>query len=234
MPVGQHIANTTGLDNGYRVLGSDGKPCPDFRWDNPDDRRDPVEVLREDGVRFDASGAADKSQRITAAELSSLIGVLDEDTTEEDDRPPARLVGRQEWDWDRYAAELGIPDDRLGLGRVLVDLLSEVIAEKNLAWQVVFRKGYVAFQRSGGYNTLMVDLLWRQPVRLAIRLPEPPAALSLTSPYPGLKETWRDHDGEWGWTIPSTAAIPDLRPAVEIAARIHPATGPASRNRRAS
>ncbi len=37
MPVGQHIANTPGLDNAYRVLGSDGKPRPDFRWDNPDD-----------------------------------------------------------------------------------------------------------------------------------------------------------------------------------------------------
>jgi uncharacterized protein with ParB-like and HNH nuclease domain/alkylated DNA nucleotide flippase Atl1 len=234
MPVGQHIANTPGLDNGYRVLGSDGKPRPDFRWDSPDDLRDPVEVLRDDGVRFDASSAADKSQRITAAELSSLIGVLDEDTPEEGDYPPAGLVGQQEWDWDRYAAELGIPDDRLELGRILVDLLSEVIAEKDLAWQVAFRKGYVAFQRSGGYNTLMVDLWWRQPVRLAIRLPEPPATLSLTSPYPDLEETWRDHDGEWGWTIPSVVAIPDLRPIVEMAARVHPATGPASRNRRAS
>ena len=234
MPVGQHIANTPSLDNGYRVLGSDGKPRPDFRWDSPDDLRDPVEVLREDGVWFDANGAAGKSQRITAAELSSLIGVFNEDTTEEGDRPPARLIGEQEWDWDRYAAELGIPDDRLELARVLIDLLSEVIAEKDLAWQVAFRKGYVAFQRSGGYNTLMVDLWWRQPVRLAIRLPEPPAALSLTSPYPELEETWRDYDGEWGWTIPSVAAIPDLRPAVEIAARVHPATGPTSRNRRAS
>ena len=55
MPVGQHIANTPVLDNGYRVLGSDGKPRPDFRWDSPEDLRDPVEVLREDGVRFDVA-----------------------------------------------------------------------------------------------------------------------------------------------------------------------------------
>ena len=103
-----------------------------------------------------------------------------------------------------------------------------------MTWQVAFRKGYVAFQRSGGYNTLMVDLWWRQPVRLAIRLPEPPAALSLASPYPELEESWRDYDGEWGWTIPSVAEIPDLRSAVEIAARVHPATGPTSRNRGAS
>jgi uncharacterized protein with ParB-like and HNH nuclease domain/alkylated DNA nucleotide flippase Atl1 len=230
MPVGQHIANASGLDNAYRVLGSDGKPRPDFRWESPEDTRDPAELLREDGVRFDACGTADRSQRITAAELSSLIEVLDEDAIEADHRPLTTLVGRQGWDWDRYAAELSIPDDRLELGRVLVDLLSEAIAEMNLPWRLVFRQGYVAFQRIGNYNTLMVDLSWRQPVRLAIRLPKPPVALSLTSPYPDLEESWRDYDGEWGWTIPSVAAIPDLRPAVEIAARVHPATGPASRS----
>jgi Protein of unknown function (DUF1524) len=45
MPVGQHVAGTPGLDNGYRVLGSDGKPRPDFRWDSPDDTRDVFRVL---------------------------------------------------------------------------------------------------------------------------------------------------------------------------------------------
>jgi serine/threonine protein kinase len=146
--------------------------------------------------------------------------------------PKTGLAGKQEWDWDRYAADLGIPADRLDLSRVLVDRLSEAIAKAGLPWQVTFRKGYIAFQRAGGYNTLLVDLWWRQPVRLAIRLPENPAALSLTSPYPDLEESWRDYDGEWGWWIPSAAAIPDLRPAIEIAARVHPASGPASRNLR--
>jgi hypothetical protein len=32
----------------------------------------------------------------------------------------------------RYAAELGLPDERLAVGRELVNLLSEAIAEKNL------------------------------------------------------------------------------------------------------
>ena len=90
MPVGQHVANTPGLDNGYRVLGSDGKPRPDFRWDSPDDTRDVIRVLTEDGVRFDANGAADMSQRITAAELSSLIDVLDDDAIEAGRQPSSR------------------------------------------------------------------------------------------------------------------------------------------------
>lgn len=164
MPVGQHVANTPGLDNAYRVLGSDGKPRPDFHWDDPDDARNPVEVLREDGVRFDASGTADRSQRITTAELSSLIEVLDDDAIQASNGPPTGLVGKQEWDWDRYATELGLPDDRVAMGRELVNLLSEVIAERGLHWKAVFRKGYVAFQRSGGYNTLLVDMSWRRPL----------------------------------------------------------------------
>lgn len=66
MPVGQHVANTPGLDNAYRVLGSDGKPRPDFHWDNPSDSRNVIDVLNADGVRFDDDGAADPSQRISA------------------------------------------------------------------------------------------------------------------------------------------------------------------------
>jgi hypothetical protein len=132
MPVGQHVANTPGLDNGYRVLGSDGKPRPDFHWDSSDDIRDVISVLTEDGVRFHVNGAAEMSQRITAAELSSLIGVLDDDAIESADSPPAELVGQQEWDWDRYATELGFPGERLAVGRELMDLLSEAITERNL------------------------------------------------------------------------------------------------------
>jgi uncharacterized protein with ParB-like and HNH nuclease domain/alkylated DNA nucleotide flippase Atl1 len=226
MPIGQHIASTPSLGNAYQVLGSDGKPRPDFRWHSPGDARDVIDVLKEDGVRFAASGAADPTQRITAAELSALIDVLDDDAIDAGDGPPAELVGRQEWDWDRYAVELGLPADRLAVGRQLVSLLSEAIAEKNLPWQAVFRKGYVAFQRSGGYNTLLVDVYWRRAPRLAVKLPDSPAALSLTSPYAGLEETWIEEEREWGWTIDPLAVIPDLRSIVEIAERFHPAAGP--------
>jgi len=226
MPIGQHIASTPSLTNAYRVLGADRKPRPDFRWHNPDDARDVTEVLRQDGVRFDASGAADPSQRITAEELSSLIEVLDEDAIEAGDGSAAELAGQQEWDWDRYAVELGLPDDRLAVGRELVDLLSEAIAERNLPWRAVFRKGYVAFQRSGGYNTLLVDVYYRKAPRLAVKLPDNPAALSLANPYPELEETWYEDDREWGWTLDPLGVIPDLRPAVEIAERFHPTVGP--------
>ena len=221
MPVGQHVANTPGLDNGYRVLGSDGKPRPDFHWDSPGDLRDVISVLTEDGVRFNVNGAAEMSQRITAAELSSLIDVLDEDAIESADSPPAELVGQQEWDWDRYAAELGLPDERLAVGRELVDLLSEAIVERDLPWKAVFRKGYVAFQRRGGYNTMIVDVYWRKTPRFAVKLPDNPAAL----PSPARTRTWRRPGTKTsgsgaGHSVRSTSfptcALPSRSPNVSI------------------
>jgi alkylated DNA nucleotide flippase Atl1 len=227
MPVGQHMANTPHLDNGYRVLGSDGKLRPDFRWSDPGDERDPAEVLRDDGVRFDSSGAADPAQRINAEELSSLIEVLDDDTIE-GSTALSELAGRQEWDWERYTAELGLPDDRLSTGRELVNLLSEAVAERNLPWKPTFRKGYVAFQRTSGYNTVVVDLYSRKVPRLAVVLPDAPTALSLASPYPSLQESWYEDDRQWGWTIDPTAVLPDVRPAIDIAERFNPSFGPVS------
>jgi len=226
MPVGQHIANTPALGNAYRVLGSDGKPRPDFHWDSPDDTREVIAVLTADGVRFQVNGAAETTQRITAAELSALIDVLDDDAIESAGSPQAEPVGPQEWDWERYAAELRLPDERLDVGRQLVSMLTQAIAERNLPWKPVFRKGYVAFQRRGGYNTLIVDLSWRKVPRFAIKLPANPAILALVSPYPGLEETWYEDEREWGWTLGPLEIIPNLRPAVEIAERFHPSAGP--------
>jgi hypothetical protein len=127
------------------------------------------------------------------------------------------------WDWDRYLTEMGLPEDRVDLAREVVYLLSQAIAEKGLRWRPVFRKGHVAFQRPVGYNTLIVDMYWRRPLRLAVKLPDTPAALGLANPYPDLQQNWAAEDREWGWTlIPGN--IPDLRLAVEIAHRVHPAT----------
>lgn len=60
-----------------------------------------------------------------------------------------------------------------------------------------------------------------------MKLPDSPAALSLTNPYPDLEESWGDEDREWGWTLGPLDVIPDLRPAIELAERVHPASGPA-------
>jgi alkylated DNA nucleotide flippase Atl1 len=79
VPVGQHVANTLGLPNAYRVLGANGAPRPNFHWNDPDDDRDIVDVLMAEGIILGDSGAADQHQRIGAEELVALIETPDED-----------------------------------------------------------------------------------------------------------------------------------------------------------
>lgn len=139
-------------------------------------------------------------------------------------RPVVRTAG--EWSWQRYADELGIRQERLAVGRSLVERAEDVINARNLAWQKRFRKGYVAFQRGGGYNVLLVDLWWRAVPRFAVKIPAAPAELGLVSPYPTLVDSWNPGENEWGWTVPSPADIPDLSKAVDLAMPFHPSNGP--------
>lgn len=131
-----------------------------------------------------------------------------------------------EWNWQRYAEELNISQDRLAVGRALVERVQQAIAERELAWQPVFRKGYVAFQRAGGYNVMLVDLYWNKVPRLAIKIPAPPADLGLQSPYANLVESWGAGENEWGWTVPSADLIPDVGVVVDLVRPYHHGNGP--------
>lgn len=221
MPVGQHVANTPDLDNAYRVLGADGKPRPDFRWDDPVDTRDVVDVLKEDGVEFDSNGAAKPELRIDANELAALIAQPDDDTLSEDATVASELVGHQEWTWERYEAELNVPHDRVDTARELVSLLAEAITERDLPWKTIFRKGYIAFQRPGQYNVLIVDVYWRKAPRFAVKIPADPNELELVNPYPDYEETWYADEREWGWTLNPLDDLPNVSAAIEIARRYH-------------
>ena len=90
----------------------------------------------------------------------------------------------------RNATELGIPPERINVGQRLVAAIVAAMRDRGLAWQVVMNKGYVAFQRSGGYNVLVVDLWWNRVPRLAGKIPAEPANLGLVSPFPHLPEIW--------------------------------------------
>jgi alkylated DNA nucleotide flippase Atl1 len=72
VPVGVHLA-TKDVPNAWRVLMADGTISPGFRWvvDRPEQ---PMQVLESEGVSFDG-GHADPTQRVTAAELASLMGM---------------------------------------------------------------------------------------------------------------------------------------------------------------
>jgi 5-methylcytosine-specific restriction enzyme subunit McrC len=58
----------------YRVLTVEGSIAPDFRWYDPQCTDDPRELLRGEGVTFDAAGRASGGQRVTAEELREFVG----------------------------------------------------------------------------------------------------------------------------------------------------------------
>lgn len=71
-PLGQHVTRCDDCANAYRILGSGGRPAPNFVWGDPQ-RTDRVEdVLAAEGVTF-ANGVADPSQRLDAEALRALL-----------------------------------------------------------------------------------------------------------------------------------------------------------------
>jgi hypothetical protein len=132
---------------------------------------------------------------------------------------PVRQV--TEWDWDAYDRDLRVPLQRITIAERIVEGLTAAIDAAQKPWQLKFRKGYAAFQRSGGYNVIVVDVWWNKPVRLAVKLPpsQTPDSLGLSNPFPQLATVWVDYEREWGWTIPSIEAIPDLQVVVQLASQ---------------
>ncbi|MFD7578563.1 DUF262 domain-containing protein [Kitasatospora sp. NPDC059817] len=71
--VGNHLATKPGVIGAYRVLNSDGRVSPGFRW--LDGRTEtPQELLEQEGAPFDEAGRAHRSCRLTAPELAALLG----------------------------------------------------------------------------------------------------------------------------------------------------------------
>lgn len=71
--VGGWIARQSDVEGAWRVLGADGKPRPDFRWSDPHDDRDVVDVLVSEGIEFGSNGAAESSQRLRRIDLEHLF-----------------------------------------------------------------------------------------------------------------------------------------------------------------
>ncbi|MDP9070405.1 MAG: hypothetical protein M3N68_03790 [Actinomycetota bacterium] len=125
------------------------------------------------------------------------------------------------WSWEAYATQLHIPPDRLTVARRIFDVLAQGIEERGLPWAPKFRKGYVAFQRAGGYNVVAVDLMWNKPVRLWIKLPAAPDEIPLEDPYPALPNIWVPNYREWGWHVSTEGDIPDATAVLDLAERFH-------------
>lgn len=62
--VGRHVAACDDCPHAYRVLSSDGRVSEGFSWVDPSRDDDPVELLSNEGVRFDANQHASPEQRV--------------------------------------------------------------------------------------------------------------------------------------------------------------------------
>jgi alkylated DNA nucleotide flippase Atl1 len=72
-PMANHLVHDPSLENAYRVLSSDGSVNFSFRWHDPADDRDPMEVLTGEGIEFDENDRASQAQRLGPAELEILL-----------------------------------------------------------------------------------------------------------------------------------------------------------------
>lgn len=129
----------------------------------------------------------------------------------------ATRISMSEWDWDAYSTQLRTPPVRLALARRAFDLISAEVQSRNLPWQPMFRKGYVAFQRVGGYNVLAIDIMWNRPVRLWVKLSAPPDELGLDDPFPELGAFYVPNYREWCWHVDTEEDLPDVASLIELA-----------------
>lgn len=187
--------------------------------------------------RYDLSAAGKESigdfveangQPEDFAHWMKLIGMIRErlglGTTSAPVMPPAlepapAATGRIQWGWQAYAKHLKTSQSRIDVGRAVLQAVVDAMEAEGLVHTVRFRKGYVAVQRSGGYNVVTIDLYWMQPVRLAVKLPGDPDSLGLTNPYPQLASNWKTWEREWGWTIPTPDAVPDVNLVMPLVRR---------------
>ncbi|MGH2702350.1 MAG: GmrSD restriction endonuclease domain-containing protein [Actinomycetota bacterium] len=70
--VGNHITACSQCVNAHRVLRHTGRVADAFNWADPEDRRDPKEMLRAEGVRF-TGDRADATQRLAGDDLAALV-----------------------------------------------------------------------------------------------------------------------------------------------------------------
>jgi len=67
-----HLMRTPDVPNPHRVMTFEGRVADGFAWTDPDDHRDPIDVLVNEGVRFE-DGKADPEQRLEEEDLLALL-----------------------------------------------------------------------------------------------------------------------------------------------------------------
>ena len=130
-----------------------------------------------------------------------------------------------QWSWDAYRETLHIDEGRLAIASHLSKLVDQAISKHNLDWTLRFNKHYLAYQRPSGYNVVVIKVWGANPV-IKIKLPKPLAQLGEKNPFETLTMGWDDLHKEQWWVVPDLASVSSVDPAVEIAARYQPTSGP--------
>ncbi len=71
-PLGAHIRSCEQCANAHRILTHHARVAPNFAWTDPDDHRDPGQMLQAEGVSF-TEGKADPAKRLTSDDLTALV-----------------------------------------------------------------------------------------------------------------------------------------------------------------
>ncbi len=71
-PLGGHVTTCRQCANAWRILTADGRVADTFTWTDPDDTRDPTDLLTEEGVTF-VNGRADSERKLTSDDLDALV-----------------------------------------------------------------------------------------------------------------------------------------------------------------
>lgn len=192
----------------------------------PSELRRVIEFLNERMSPTEVAGIEVK-QYVGEGSLATFVPRVVGRTEEARSRKPPRTLG--EVDWDFYEARL--QPDRLALVRSLFDRMAKAVEDRALGWEPKLHSGYLAFQRFGGYNCAGVEVLRESPVNFWIRLPLPPDELrrrgeDIPDLYPELHGRWDAHNKLWRWEVVGPEAVPDLAPAIDLARRFQPSSGP--------
>lgn len=192
----------------------------------PPELRRVIEFLNERMSPTEVVGVEIK-QYVGHGDLTTLVPRVVGQTEEARRRKPASPA--VEVGWDDYEAQL--QPDRLAVVRDLFDRTQKAIEDRGLGWTPNLRRGYLSFQRAGGYNCVGVDIHRERAVELWIKLPLPPDELrrlghEVPDLYPQLAASWDAANKQWRWAVPALDAVPDVAPAIDLTKPYQPPSGP--------
>lgn len=120
--------------------------------------------------------------------------------------PTTKVYSQEEWDWEKYEAELNINKDEIEIGKSVFAQITNICQEKQWSLNPRFRQGYVAFQFSARNVILISYWVKSRLCCLGFKLGESPERLELDDPYPDAPNKFYSEIGEYHVRVKSKDA----------------------------